>query len=162
MGWSEGMAQVLRSGLAGVTLAGLAGVAALAEPATVTPCGDYRSDVRNVAEPWEANTRTFAKGEIRLVVIDTVEPAVAALYLLILHPPRDELGSPLCSVVTSAGGLGFADMGLGPARASYDPASGLTVSLPVSQAEPMGAGFDEGWLSVTINQATGVVTAVVQ
>ncbi|WP_149588960.1 hypothetical protein [Tabrizicola flagellatus] len=162
MGWSERLAPALRAALAGMALAGLAGVAAVADPVTVTPCGDYRSDVRNVAEPWEANTRTFARGEIRLVVIDTVEPAAAALYLLILHPPRDELGSPMCSVVTSAEGLGFADMGLGPAKAIYDPARGLTVSLPVSQADPMGAGFDEGWLSVTINQATGVVTAVVQ
>lgn len=162
MDWSERTAQGPRAGLAGVLLAVLAGGAAVAGPVTVAPCGDYRSDVRNVAEPWEANSRTFARGEIRLVVIDTVEPAAAAFYLLILHPPRDELGSPMCSVVTTAEGSGFADMGLGPAEASYDPARGLTVSLPVSQADPMAAGFDEGWLSVTINQATGVVTAVEQ
>jgi hypothetical protein len=132
-----------------------------AEAVTVSACTELAS-VHSIAEPWEANTRTFAKGEIRLVVLDTIEPAVASFYLVILHPPRDELGSPICSMVLAADGLGFSSMNLGPATAAYDPARGLSVSLPVGVYIADTAGFDEGTLSVTINQATGLVTAVVE
>lgn len=128
---------------------------------TVGPCNELAS-VQSVAEPWEANTRTFAKGQIRLVVLDTIEPAAGAFHLVILHPPRDELGSPMCSMVSAADGLGFGGMELGPAVASYDPALGLTVALPVSLYNADTAFFDEGTLSVTINQSTGQVQAGVE
>ena len=42
----------------------------------VTPCGDGpRAD--SIPEPWDQNTATYAEGNIRLTVIDTVEPAAA-------------------------------------------------------------------------------------
>lgn len=147
-----------------VPLAALAVLALTPLPAgaaTVVPCNEM-ADVRAVAEPWEANTRTFAKGEIRLVVLDTIEPAAGAFHLVILHPPRDELGSPMCSMVSLAEGLGFSGMNLEPAEASYDPARGLTVTLPISVYNADTAGFDDGTLSVTINQASGQVEAAVQ
>ena len=89
---------------------------------------------------------------IRLVVLDTIEPAAGAFHLAILHPPRDELGSPMCSQVSASEGMGFGGMDIGPATASYDPARGLTVSLPVSVYDPDAAEFySVKWLSVTIN-----------
>jgi hypothetical protein len=127
---------------------------------TVSTCSGLAS-VRSIAEPWEANTRTFAKGDIRLVVLDTIEPAAAAFHLVILHPPRDELGSPMCTLVSESDGMGFGGMDIGPATASYDPARGLTVALPISVYDPEAAGFyAEKTLSVTINQASGQVQAV--
>jgi hypothetical protein len=141
---------------------GLLVVAALpAQALTVTGC-DGLASVQAIAEPWEANTRTFANGDIRLVVLDTIEPAAAAFHLAILHPPRDELGSPMCSQVSASEGLGFGGMDLGPATAAYDPARGLTVTLPVSLYDPDTADFVRGALSVTINQSTGQVQAVVE
>jgi hypothetical protein len=128
---------------------------------TVGPC-DGIASVQSVAEPWEANTRTFAKGEIRLVVLDTIEPAVASFYLVILHPPRDELGGPMCSMVSADDGFGFSSMNIGPATAAYDPARGLTVALPVGVYNADTAGFDQGTLSVTINQASGQVQAALE
>lgn len=129
---------------------------------TVQPCTELAS-VLSIAEPWEANTRVFARGDIRLVVLDTIEPAAAAFHLVILHPPRDELGGPMCSMVSATDGLGFGGMNLAPAEASYDPARGLTVSLPISVYDPEAAGFySDKRLSVTINQATGAITAVAE
>ncbi len=128
---------------------------------TVSVCNEM-ADVRAVAEPWEANTKTFAKGDIRLVVLDTVEPAAGAFHLVILHPPRDELGSPMCSMVSAAEGIGFSDMGLAPATAGYDPARGLVVTLPVALYNADTTGFDRATLSVTINQSSGQVQASVE
>lgn len=132
-----------------------------AKAVTVTAC-DGLASVRAIAEPWEANTRTFANGAIRLVVLDTIEPAAAAFHLAILHPPRDELGSPMCTLVSASEGTGFGGMGIGPATPAYDPSRGLTVSLPVSLYDADTADFVDGVLSVTINQATGQVEAVVE
>lgn len=128
---------------------------------TVTACTDL-ANVWAVAEPWEANTKLFANGEIRLVVLDTVEPAAAAFHLVILHPPRDELGLPVCSMVSAAEGYGFGGMDLGPAEAGYDPARGLTVTLPIRAYDPDSADFLDRTLSVTINQASGQVEAVTE
>lgn len=128
---------------------------------TVQPCNDLAS-VLSVAEPWEANTRVFAKGEIRLVVLDTIEPAVGSFHLVILHPPRDELGGPMCSMVSANDGFGFSGMTLGAATATYDPARGLTVALPVGVYNADTADFDQGTLAVTINQSTGQVQAVAE
>ena len=139
----------------------LALLAAPAMAVTVQPCTDLAS-VLSVAEPWEENTRVFAKGEIRLVVLDTIEPAVGSFHLVILHPPRDELGGPMCSMVSAGGGFGFSGMTLGRATAAYDPARGLTVALPVGVYNADTAGFDQGTLAVTINQSTGLVQAVVE
>lgn len=148
-----------RPGILALCLLTLAALPANA--VTVAAC-DGLASVRAIAEPWEANTRTFANGEIRVVVLDTIEPAAAAFHLAILHPPRDELGSPMCSQVSASEGMGFGGLDLGPAVAGYDPARGLTVSMPVSLYDPDTANFVQGALSVTINQSTGQVWAVVE
>ena len=128
---------------------------------TVSGCTGIAS-LLSIAEPWEANTRVYANGEIRLVVLDTIEPAAAAFHLAILHPPRDELGGPMCSMVSVSEGVGFSGMDIAPAVAGYTPGRGLTVTLPVAVYNAATAGFDQGDLSVTINQATGQVQAVVE
>lgn len=148
-----------RPGILALCLLTLAAMPAKA--VTVAAC-DGLASVQAIAEPWEVNTRTFANGEIRVVVLDTIEPAAAAFHLAILHPPRDELGSPMCSQLSSSEGKGFGGLDLGPANGGYDPAQGLTVSLPVSLYDPETANFVQGILSVTINQSTGQVQAVVE
>ena len=143
---------------AGPALALLLG-AGQAGAVTVSDCTDYRSSVHALAEPWEANTRTFAKGDIRLAVADTIEPAAGAFHLIVLHPPFDELGGPQCHVISANESFGFAGMNIAPAEAVYDPATGLTVYIPVSVYVDSTGGFADGDLSVTINQATGQVSA---
>ncbi len=73
---------------------------------TVGDCDTWQTSARNLAEPWEANSRTFANGDIRVALLDTIEPAA-------------------------------------PLR-RFDPATG---------------GFLSRRLDVTINQATGLITA---
>ena len=126
---------------------------------TISDCDDHRSSVLALAEPWEANTRTFANGAIRLAVADTIEPAVGAVHLVVLHPPVDELGIPACHVVSASDSLGFSALRFAAVQASYDPARGLEIVVPVGLHNETTAGFDEALLSVTINQSTGRISA---
>ncbi len=144
---------------AAVLLAALA-LPQAAAAVTVSDCDDYRSTILAVAEPWEANTRTFAQGAIRLVVADVIEPAGGPLHLVVLAPPYDEIGARGCHVISSDGFLGFSGLDLGAASARYDPAQGLIVSIPAavwdSQAQDSARPAQ---LRVTINQAAGTIAA---
>lgn len=125
---------------------------------TVSEC-DWRASAQAIAEPWEEMTARFANGAIRLAVLDVVEPAAGAFHLLVLSPPFDELGSRQCRVVSLDNALGFAGLSLGGTKASYDPARGLSVGINAVR----WAGNDQyvnATLTVTINQATGVISAV--
>jgi hypothetical protein len=126
---------------------------------TVGPCNDYRSSVFALAEPWEANTRLFANGAVRLAVIDTVEPAAAAFHLVILSPPYDELGARQCRVLSGADGQGFGGLSLDGIAASYDPAKGLTFTLYATRWVPETDSYADAILAVTLNQATGAIAA---
>ncbi|EPX76948.1 hypothetical protein [Litoreibacter arenae] len=135
--------------------------AAFALPATaqeVRPC-DELARVDAVAEPWADSTQTFAGNRVRLVVIDTLEPAAAAFHLVILSPPFDEVGGRQCMMVGSGNSLGFGGMTLVGMTSSYDPATGLTWGVPVKSYNANTGGFDDRVLKVTLNQSSGAVTA---
>lgn len=134
----------------------------LASPAVaqeIAGCDDYRSGAFALAEPWEANTRLFANGEVRLAVTDTIEPAAGAFHLIILSPPYDELGSRQCALVSSADGIGFAGLNLEGATANYDPATGLRVLIPATRWLQDSDSYADAILSVTLDQSTGAITA---
>jgi hypothetical protein len=135
-------------------------VAALPGAAQEVVDCDWRTQAANLPEPWESPgvTRTFANGEVRLAVLDTVEPAAAAFYLMILSPPRDELGGRQCRIVGGGGDLGFAGLSLEGMEARYDPARGLVFSVPVRVMREDGT-FRDTVLTVSVNQATGAVAA---
>ena len=139
-------------------------LALLAPPATAQTaidCYGFQASARNQVEPWEANTRTFGNGEIRATLLDTVEPAAGAYYLMILAPPRDDLGSRNCAVIAEGdGSIGFAGLDFAQLGASYDPTRGLTLRMPVQRFAPGTGGFDPAILAVTINQAAGTITPV--
>jgi len=122
-------------------------------------CDDWRSSAALLAEPWEENTRTFANGEVRLAVIDTYEPAAAAFHLMILSPPYDEIGFGQCVLVSGPDGSGLAGLGLAEAVAAYDPATGLTFRIPSQRWMIETDTYLPATLIVTLNQATGAVTA---
>ena len=123
---------------------------------TVIPCDGWQMSAENIAEPWEAYSRTFADGEVRIAVLDTIEPAAAALYLMVLTPPYDEVGGRHCGLVANGDGShGFGDMDFEALESQYDASRGVIVSFPV-QAYNIDTGeFDVRRLEVTINQATG-------
>ena len=147
--------------LAALTLAvALSGVPAVAQTAMVQPCDpDLPGHARTIAEPWEANTRTFANGAVRVAILDTIEPAAAAFHLLVLSPPHDELGERQCRIVSAgAGWTGFGALSFERLEAAYDPAQGLVLVLDMGLYNPATTLSDALALRVTINQATGVVT----
>lgn len=139
----------------------LAGFAA-ASPAAAQealPC-DWPARADNIVEPWEAHTRTFANGDVRLALLDTVEPASGAYHILILSPPYDELGNRQCRTLGMRANIGFAGVVFESLQASYDPAVGLVFTLPVQVFD--GEAVQPGHLSFTLNQATGDIGAALR
>lgn len=132
----------------------------LASAQAVLDCGGWQGQARNIVEPWEDHTRTFANGQIRVALLDTVEPAAGAFYLMVLAPPYDELGSRSCALIGAETDLGFAQADFSALGASYDPVAGLTLRMGVEIFAPLVGGFDPAILAVTINQAAGTVTPV--
>ncbi|SIS80562.1 hypothetical protein [Paracoccus saliphilus] len=123
-------------------------------------CNDAtRADT--IAEPWEDNTATYSDGAIRIARLDFTEPAAAAVKLLVLSPPHDELGLRQCRVVSLSNGMGFYDIDFAQREASYDPQRGLTIAMPARQYLPESdQGGDDGWfqLFIMINQQSGEIT----
>jgi hypothetical protein len=144
---------ILRAALAACALAGAASAQ------TIDTCHDYRASAFAIAEPWEANTRLFANGAVRLAVTDTIEPAAGAFHLVILSPPYDELGGRTCTLVTGEAGMGLAGLTLEAMLAEYDPDIGLVFRLQARRYVPQTGDFADAVLLVTLNQATGLVTA---
>ena len=124
---------------------------------TSFPC-DWQARADAIVEPWEENIRSFANGEVRIAYLDTIEPAAAAAYLLVLHPPYDEVGGRTCTIVGLDEGLGYAGFYFSDIEASYDPTSGLTVSVPAVIYLPEQSFQNSALVRVTINQATGEVS----
>lgn len=146
---------MFRASLAALGIAAAAPVAAQ----SVIGCDSWQASARNIPEPWQDSTRVFANGEVRVTLLDTVEPAAAAFYLMVIAPPYDELGGRNCVIIADGdGGAGFSGMFFARMRARYDPATGLTLWVPVNLFAPETGGFDEALLGVTVNRATGTIT----
>lgn len=133
-------------------------MAATAGAQTIADC-DWRASASAIPEPWSENTRTFANGEVRLALLDTIEPAASAFHLLILSPPYDLTGGRMCKVVSYGESLGYMGLDFGGLEAEYDPAVGLVFTLPGRLYSPEDDFSNALELTVTLNQATGEVTA---
>ena len=131
----------------------------LASPAPaqqVEDC-DWRASASVIAEPWEQNARSFANGDVRLALLDAGEPAIGGYHILVLSPPRGELGDRQCRIV-SYRSYGFGGVSFDGLTADYDAAQGLRFRLPVRVVdEPTGAMVDRT-LSFTVNQSSGEIT----
>lgn len=145
-------------------------VAALASAATLTAgpgeaqslgeC-DWRASAWLLAEPWEHHSRTFANGDVRIALIDAIEPAAMPFHLLVLSPPWDELGARQCRLVSFEPGTGFSGVDFAALEAWYDPSVGLLFSVPVSVYDGVTGGFEDRMLDFTLNQTTGAIEAFV-
>ncbi|MEN8842167.1 MAG: hypothetical protein ABF254_11645 [Octadecabacter sp.] len=138
-----------------VFIAALMATPALAQ--TSFPC-DWEAHVDNIAEPWEDNIATFANGAVRVALLDTIEPAAASYYLLVLHPPTNEMGVRVCTSIGLDEGLGYAAMFFSELEASYDPETGLTLQIPGIIYLPEQSFQNSALVKISINQATGDVT----
>ena len=124
---------------------------------SVNPC-DWQASAQALVEPWEDNTRVFANGDVRLAAINTIEPANGAAYVLVLSPPRSELGERQCRVIGFTEQIGFGAVYFDLLTADYDPATGLLFDVPVQIVTADGTFTNGGLLSLTLNQSTGAMT----
>jgi hypothetical protein len=131
-----------------------------AQAQTLAEC-DWVASPANLVEPWEGTSRTFANGAIRIALLDTGEPACCFAHLLILSPSGEVEGPGYraCHVLSDTGqGLGFAEVDLAGIVASYDPARGLRLDVPVWRYIDGVSRGRPARVAVRINQATGAVT----
>ncbi len=130
---------------------------ALAEP-TISQCGG-QARVDAIVEPWSQATRTFANGKIRIIALDTAEPACCSFHLAIIAPnPEDELGLRQCVTLNDgAEWTGFQSVSVSNTQSSYDPGRGLLLSVPVERYID-GIRSTKLIVDVRINQATGAIT----
>jgi hypothetical protein len=141
-----------------IGLASMICVAASAVSAqTAFPC-DWQARADSIVEPWEENSKTFANGAVRVALLDTIEPAAAAFYLLVLHPPFDEVGGRTCTVVGLDDGLGYAAIFFSELEAGYDPAQGLLLTVPAVIYLPEQSFQNSTALTIAVNQSSGDVT----
>jgi hypothetical protein len=125
---------------------------------TVRPC-EGLIDITMISEPWENYSRSYAEGAIRLFEAYVAPTMAAGAVIGILHPvPGDPYPMRVCTAVLHADPANpfFAEALVPQTTASYDPARGLTLRVPVSFPDfrqPIPA------VEITINQATGQVSA---
>lgn len=123
---------------------------------SVRDCDGFEANARNLVFPLDRSTASYANGDIRLIMLDTAEPACCSFHLMVLYPDP-EIGHGLCALVSDRGQSGFGGIDLTGRTASYDPATGLSVRMPVRRYD--GMAFRETAVTVTVNQQTGRVTA---
>lgn len=129
-----------------------------AQAQSIGPC-DWQANAQALVEPWEQNSAVFANGAVRLAAIDTIEPAVAASYLLVLSPPLDEVGARQCRVIGFTETYGFSAIYFETLSSHYDPAVGLMFDLAVRIVDQEATFSNSAILLLTLNQATGELTA---
>lgn len=123
---------------------------------------DWQARADGIVEPWEDHTRTYANGDVRLALLDTIEPAAGAFHILVLSPPYDELGSRQCRTIGLGEGAGFSGVGFENLDADYDPAVGLIFDVPVQYFNAASGGFSSGDLLFTLNQSSGAIETVLE
>lgn len=142
----------------------IAALALLATPAAaqeVVDC-EWQAQAANIAEPWEANTATFANGNVRLAKLDVGEPAFGGFFLLILSPPYGELGERQCRVLTFPETGGFAGIDFERLEAAYDPSVGLMFTVPINLYVGDAVSATPALLRFSLNQATGAISPRIQ
>ena len=117
-------------------------------------------DFDAIPEPWAANTQTFANGQVRLAVLDMIEPALAPAHLLILSPPHDMVGARQCRQIGMGSGYGFYNVDFASLRATYDPATGLSFQINVQISDGDAVVPDFQMMKIDLDQSSGDITAI--
>lgn len=118
-------------------------------------CDTWEANARNLMAPPEVAVRSFANGAVRVMGLDTAEPALAWAHLMITYPLPDE-PFPGCVLISEEGGRGFGGLRMEDLSARYDPATGLTLTVPVGTTDGIATTWRD--LVVAVNQATGTVS----
>lgn len=152
-----------------VLFAALLGICTSANAQVVNDCYSAQADgaltdIRLIPEPWQANTRLFSNGDVRLTLIDTWDPANYAVHLMISYVDtrRHESEGRACVIISDQASQGFQNISLLDMAAGYDPATGLSFSIEAERYNASDESVDHGALNVILNRATGQVTASFQ
>ena len=117
------------------------------EPAaaqSLSGCDDWRRSVLAIAEPCDANTKPYAQGPVRLVILTP--------------PTADDPDGRQCQMMSFDSDLGFAGLSFKGVTDSTDPA-GLTVRIPAKRWIAKTDTDTDATLSVTVNAADGAIAA---
>ena len=99
-------------------------------------CDDAGVDLTSLAVDERSGVRTFYQGMVTLLALDTEEPAAAPAGIAIVMPAEPVENEPpfmACWALT-----GFAGVNVEGAQSRYDPAEGLTLTIPTSTYDPEG------------------------
>lgn len=106
--------------------------------------------------PGNANIRQFYEGSVTMLLLDQEEPACCAFGVAFLLPSGDGRDEPVfvqCRAV-----IGYAGLDVAGARAAYDPARGLTLTIPAREYIPdTGGSRETAPLVVTIDAGVGTI-----
>ncbi len=131
-------------------------------PATaqvVGACEGWVANARNLMMPPEVSVQTFANGEVRVIGLDTSEPACCSAHLMVDYFVESE-PFPLCALISAGtGGNGFSGLRMEDLSTTYDPVEGLVLTLPAGRHDNATGGSVMSPLRVVINRATATVTA---
>jgi len=108
--------------------------AAQAQPTGFAPCEGSELYQLQIGEDGEG-IRTFYEGSVTLLRIDTIEPAAASGGVVVMMWTGSDLSDidRSCWVNT---GHGLID--IDATESSYNPAEGLTLSIPTSRYDDIG------------------------
>lgn len=133
-----------------VLLAIIVIAAARAEGHEVRPCQEVNVGIETLVTPVANNVRSFYNNRVQIYNIDTIEPAAAPAGIVIVLPssPEDDpIGGSKCLAIR-----GFSAINIKAARAAYDPAKGLSLSIPTRKFDPETDKFKSGpRLNISIN-----------
>ena len=136
--------------IAGAVLLSLV-TAQMGSAASLRDCNTFEANARNLYQPYEDATRTFANGRISFLHLWLEEPACCGAHLMVTFQDGEQPGN-YCHLISNDGQLGYSSIELQRADAHYDPSRGLTVTVPTTSWN--GVSEARHWLNVTINQAT--------
>jgi hypothetical protein len=121
---------------------------------------DWAAQAPSIAEPWETNSKSFYRGQVRVALIDTGgEPVCCSAQLLILIPDNSEgAGGRICRLVGSSGQLGFESIDFARLATRYDAGRGLLIIFPYTLYVD-GLRHTSGVGRVRVNVERGTVSA---
>lgn len=134
--------------------------AAQAQTNGFVPCeGEWSAQVENlyIGENGEG-IRTFYDGAVILLRIDTGEPAAASGGVIVMMWPGGETEGPPVRSCWVNWGHGMVDVDA--TQSSYDPATGLTLSIPTSRYNPGDGEMIADTIRFRVNVGAGSLTAL--
>ena len=106
----------------------------------------------------EVKSKSYANGKINLTLLDAGGPSHGPLYVRVEWPRVDAAAGETCRVLGFEDGVGFAMIEFDAIAAAYDPAKGLTLSVPTLFVLPEASFSNTMLVHMTINQATGEIS----